>query len=266
MFTLITSNGDRRRRRGVASQRRRAMPQCVLPDGTVIGVGSCQDCERSYSGYCQEGGLGPFKVPLPCFVRNVLVRVFSDMLLDVGSCDGLSPQVMDLLGLAGRGGSEADGDFDRLTPDLREEAAGKITAKILQLAATYPITLEFRDRVLLTCDKGRRLKEYYDRYLGHLYHAAALDLGLVAEAAATWLEVYPFAEAVVKVSTGSADDEDAQTVLSSEQHERCHDLFRRFRDSGDDSDFREIMDVIQEEFAGYEGLSASEALDRLRTS
>lgn len=238
------------------------MPQCRLPSGEVIFVGSCQECDRAYNGGCfNDDEAGTIHVNIPCFVRNVLVRVLGDTLLDIGSCANVSASAIEALTI-GR-------DTQRLQPlasDLRETLSQQVLRGIMALSATYHATIEFRDRVLLSCPRGQQLKEHYDRHLGEIYRVAARDLGLANEAAATWLMVHPFVAAMVAVARASGVGESGSVKLSSRQHERCQALLRRFHDASQDANFRSLLEELGRDLKEYESLAAAEALEKLRAT
>ena len=242
------------------------MPQCRLPDGTVIGVSSCAECDRTYNGECLgDATPGTIHFNIPCFVRNVLIRTLADALLDVGSADSVSEMAIEslVMGAERERPPSAETGLRPLTPELREDLARQITGGIMQLAATYRTTVDFRDRILLTSPRGIELKEHYDRQLGEIYHVAARDLDLVREAAATWLAVHPFVASMVSLTGENGSAEDERTTFSTEQHQRCVALFRRFRDASEDVPFRQILDEVERELSGYEKLTAQESLAKL---
>jgi hypothetical protein len=245
------------------------MPQCRLPSGEVISVGSCAECDKQYNGGCfSDSTPGTIQFNIPCFVRNVLIRTLADALLDVGSTDTISVTAVEALAMSGERPDKQSGEaaLRPLTPALREELAREITGGIMQLAATYRTTVDFRDHVLLPSPRGRELKEHYDRQLAEIYHVAARDLHLVHDAAATWLAVHPFVAAMVDLARDGGTIEAAGPVLSAEQYRRCTALFRRFRQGSDDAAFREVLTEIEREFEGYEGLTAQDALEKLRAA
>jgi hypothetical protein len=198
----------------------------------------------------------------------VLIRVLADALLDVGSTDSVSEAAIEslVMGAERERSPSAKTGLRPLTPELREDLAGQITGGIMQLAATYRTTLDFRDRVLLASPRGIELKEHYDRQLGEIYNVAARDLDLVQEAAATWLAVHSFVASMVNLTRENGSTEDEGTTFSTEQYQRCAALFRRFRNASDDVSFLQILDEVQRELSGYERLTARESLAKLATT
>jgi hypothetical protein len=247
------------------------MPQCRLPDGTVIFVSSCQECDKTYNGSCFGDTSEPGTVvfTLPCFVRNVLVRTLADALLDAGSCGAVTAEAIHYLSIGREHEVKPSGDSRQpLTSALRENLARNIAGGIMQLAATYYTTVEFRDRILLASRRGRELKAHYDQHLGEIYHVTALNLDLLHEAATVWLSVHPFVASMVRLTRGEREEKDPQdgaAYLSAEQYDRCKTLIRRFRDASKDHEFRRILEEIEGEFEGYSGLTAAESLDQLRS-
>jgi len=134
---------------------------------------------------------------------------------------------------------------------------------ILTLASTYPTTLEFRDGLLATTRRGRQWKRYYDRHLGEIFHVAHKDLELMNASATTWLALYPFTRAMVRAASGRAA---AKIVFTKRDHKTCVGLIRRFRKGSEDARFRKVLTELERELAGYAGLTAEEAVARLRKS
>jgi hypothetical protein len=242
------------------------MVQCRLPDGTVIGVGGCPECDALNGGCLRDhaGGLGP-SISF-CFVRNVLVRTLADTLVDVSSSVGVTATFTENLNIVFSDEQPQNTQFILLSDDMRRDMAGQITNQILELAATYLTTVDFRDRVLMPTLRGRQLKEYYDRYLAETYGVASGELGLTKEAAATWLSVHPFVSAIVAQTQSETDPSSSQERLSEEQFQRCKELLRRFREGSANEEFRRLLGDIEQEFEGYNGLTAIEALERMRST
>lgn len=245
------------------------MPQCRLPDGRIIAVGGCPECD-SLNGGCIDDSTSPFKVPVIrfCFVRNVLVRALSDALVDLGASDGITSKALEsmIIGADRKVGLPDDADLGRLTPQMREDLAGRITGGILQLAETYQNTVDFRDQVLATSPRGTEFKNEYDRYLGAIYQIAARDQKFVHDASVAWLSVHSFAAAMVAVANKDSGSETSSLIFTEKDCESCLRILWRLNEAAMDDDFRNFTRELIDEVQGYSGLTASEALEKLQNS
>jgi hypothetical protein len=242
------------------------MPGCVLPEnGEVIAVSSCDECDKIYNGGClQDQSSGPtFKVTF-CFIRNVLVRTLSDVLVDIGSSQRIAPSVVRHVSIGSLDeGKPVSGDPLPLTADLRASLTTKITGGIAQLASTYLSTIHFRDLVLLKCARGKELKALYDRNLSDLYHLTAADLSIFHDAATTWFSLHPFVEAMVDVARDPQGSKHQTVRLTPDVLEKCISLIRRFIKASPSVEFRHDLESVHDELKGYKNLGAAEALSKL---
>lgn len=245
------------------------MPSCRLPDGSVIGVGSCQECDLSFNGACMDDPVfGPGGLVLKaCFVRNVLLRSHADALLDIGSADSVSARAISYLAIGDKRTKEPPtAEVQRLTPKLRRDLARQITGGMLQLATTYRTTVNFRDIVLMSTPRGRQLREHYERNLGEMYQVATQNLQLVQQASTTWLAVHPYVAAMVKLTQEMAGPKDKNLTLSAEQFQACKALLASFRDASQDLTFKHVLANLDHELDTYRGLNAAAALVQLRAA
>jgi hypothetical protein len=222
-----------------------------------------------YNGGCFGDDLpGTIHFNLPCFVRNVLVRTLSDAILDIGSSQTISTKALSYLDICQKRGEHALQEKQlRLSARLRREIGRKLTGGIAQLSTTYLTTVDFRDRVLLKCKRGRELKRLYDVHLGEIYRVTALNLPLFYATARVWLAVHPFVADMVSITRDTREDGGSGTMrMSAQQYRSCLTLLRKFRAASSDEKFRQALASLEQEFAGYKGLTASEAVARLTGS
>jgi hypothetical protein len=245
------------------------MPQCRI-GSSVVTVDSPSDCNAAGGTLVgNDGGAGGAgRGGGICFVRNVLTRAIGGLILDVGSSDAVSADTIEILNILSKSGKLKSGKKTiKLTPRLRRNLATRASMCILNLATTYQTMLDFRDKLLLTTERGRELKANYDRYLNQIYDVACQSNRLVSDSATTWLSVYPFVKEMVRIADAAEGRNSKSTPkLVSQSYRRCEDLIRRFRDGSNDDGFRELLGELAKELKGYEGLTATQAVDRLRKS
>ena len=87
-------------------------------------------------------------------------------------------------------------------------------------------------------------------------------------AGTTWLAVYPFVKAVVAEGARrkGAAGRSGSIRFSKPDHKRCVDLITRFRDASTDPEFKSVLRELEKDLAKFAGLSATEAVDRLRNT
>jgi uncharacterized protein YjiS (DUF1127 family) len=120
--------------------------------------------------------------------------------------------------------------------------------------------------LLLTTPRGRQWNRYYDRHLSEIFHVAHTDLDLMNASATTWLVLYPFTRAMVRVSSGRQRKSAGKIAFTKKDHRACVSLIRRFRNGSEDRRFRKVLTELQRELAGYVGLTAEKAVAKLKKS
>jgi hypothetical protein len=203
-----------------------------------------------------------------CFVRNVFTRTLGGTVLDIGWAGAVGQGIVDALEIPSRRRRRAGSrpSIVQLTPAKRRALTARAASAILTLARTYPTTHDFRDRLLLTTPRGRQWNRYYDRYLPEIFHVADRDLELMNASATAWLALYPFVRAMVRAASAKRPSAGGKVTFTRRQHKACVNLIQRFRKGSKDRSFRAVLGELQRELAGYVGLSAEQAVAKLRKS
>jgi hypothetical protein len=246
--------------------------QCKIGEH-VTTVDSEEDCRASFgtpvgadAGTGGGGGFTIFGIKV-CFVRNVLTRSLGDMILDIGASDSIAGDVpVDLLArgkVAGKGRSKPIA----LSPARKRRYATALSKNILTLAATYQSTIDFRDHILLATARGKQLKAHYDAHLPAIYAAAGGRSSLLRESAQTWMALHPFVARMVEAAGASSSKRKrTEPRLTSQNVKRCVKLIRSFQAASEDRGFQSLLGELEAELSGYSGLTASQALQRLRNA
>lgn len=224
-------------------------------------------CEANGGVAESEGGTEP-KPWYKCFVRNVLTGGLADLLLNVEASDAVSGDFAASLKIPWNRRAPKAGRVVKLTPGSRRRLIATAMRSMATLAKTYRTTLQFRDGLLSNTPRGKQYKRYYAKHLGEITRVASQDEWLMNRAGTTWLAVYPFVKAVVAEGARrkGAAGRGGSIRFSRSDHKRCVDLITRFRDASKDPTFKSVLREVDKDLAKYAGLSATEAVDRLRNT
>jgi hypothetical protein len=240
----------------------------------VTQVDSTTDCTNAGGTQVPGQPTTEKELEVKCFVRDVLTRCLGNALLDIGWADsiaaGLERRLVFRNGMRSTLAQRSSG-FVKLTPAVRSRLALVISRSIFALAKTYPAGLEFREKLLRGTPRGRVWDDRYNKYLRYAYRAADSDLHLLRLWAAGWLATYPFVKGMVVAATSGKNPNRRNAALTRLKYTAA--TFRkgvavidRLRAASKNEAFRELLDELQGEWKDYVGLTAEQAVAKLKNA
>jgi hypothetical protein len=238
-----------------------------------------QNCDR-----CQGAQFSCNPHGFECFVRNVLTRALAELILDVGAptTRGVATGIVETLlrdlparqEFAGKPRAFAAGvpDVYELNESRRRSLAHTAADKIIELASTYNTQVAFRNRVLLKTPRGKQLARLYMVSLPAIWEVARRRYDLIESSRQLWLELHPLVATIVRLADDRAGLD--QTRHGSKPVLRITDrhfqaiaaVAAEFRKETKSRKFQRAIDDVMRELKRYVGLTAEEALGRLRAT
>jgi hypothetical protein len=140
------------------------------------------------------------------------------------------------------------------------------TIVMFRVVAAHKVAIDFRDKLLATTQLGKRFVRHYEKNQSELLSVARKDRKLFEDCVNAWVAVAPFVNDMLAPRAGGNKNSKDIDRFSKEDHAVWVGLIGRFRSGSKSKTFLKVLDELEPELGRYVGLSAAEAVQRLRSN